>query len=354
MALLLALCGLALLIAGAESLVRGAARLATAVGVSPLLVGLTVVAWGTSAPELAVSLAAAVQGQPDIAVGNVVGSNVFNVLFILGAAAAVAPLAVSQQLVRIEVPILVLASVFSWYLAADGQITRGEGFALLATGLAYTGFALRTGAAAENQVPTDAVDGAAMRTLGHVALVVVGLAALVLGSRWFVAGAVHIARWFGVSELVIGLTIVAGGTSLPELATSIVAAVRGERDISVGNVVGSNLFNLLFVLGGAAAVSGYVPVAQGALSFDFPVMVAVAVACLPVFFTGHRIARWEGWLFFGYGIAYWTYLFLASAHHDALPAFHVVMLAFVIPLTLVTVAVSVARQIRRDLRCANV
>ncbi len=354
MALLLALGGLALLIAGAESLVRGAARLATAFGVSPLLVGLTVVAWGTSAPELAVSLAAAVQGQPDIAVGNVLGSNVFNVLFILGAAAAVAPLAVSQQLVRIEVPILVLVSLSSWYLAADGQITRGEGLALLAIGLAYTGFAVRTGAAAENQVPTDAVDGAPMRTIRHVAFVVVGLAALVLGSRWFVAGAVHVARWFGVSELVIGLTIVAGGTSLPELATSIVAAVRGERDISVGNVVGSNLFNLLFVLGGTAAVSGYVPVARGALSFDFPVMVAVAVASLPVFFTGHRIARWEGWLFLGYGIAYWTYLFLASAHHDALPAFHAVMLAFVIPLTLVTVAVSVARQIRRDLRSPNV
>ncbi len=347
MTALLLVAGLGLLVCGAEALVRGAARLATALGVSPLLVGLTVVAWGTSAPELVVSTLAALQGQPDIALGNVVGSNVFNVLFILGAAAIVSPLVVARQLVWIEVPILVGVSLVTWALAADARIGRGEGILLLVLGLAYTVFAMRYGAVPPSTDLGEEVDTAKHKLASHVAFVVVGLGCLVVGARWFVHGAVEIARWLGVSELVIGLTIVAGGTSLPELATSVVAAVKGERDISVGNVVGSNLFNLLFVLGAAATISSRgIEVAAAALTFDFPVMVAVAVACFPIFFTGHRIARWEGWLFLGYGAAYWTYLLLASGDHDTAPLFSRVMLAFVMPLTIVTLAVSVARQLR--------
>ncbi len=345
---LLLVVGLGLLLGGAEALVRGASRLATALGVSPLLVGLTVVAWGTSAPEFVVSTMAAVQGQPDIALGNVVGSNVFNVLFILGAAAAVAPLVVARQLVWIEVPLLVGVSLVTWALAADARIGRGDGILLLLFGLGYTVFAVRYGAAPESNDFEKGGDPSRQRLAYHGAFVVVGLGALVVGSRWFVQGAVEIARWLGVSELVIGLTIVAGGTSLPELATSVVAALKGERDISVGNVVGSNLFNLLFVLGAAAAISSDgVKVASAALHFDLPVMVAVAVACFPIFFTGHTIARWEGWLFLGYGAAYWAYLLLASGEHAMLPLFNRVMLAFVVPLTLITLAVSLVRSLRR-------
>ncbi|MCX8073697.1 MAG: calcium/sodium antiporter [Candidatus Binatia bacterium] len=348
-AALLMVAGLALLLGGAEALVRGAARLASALGVSPLLVGLTIVAWGTSAPELVVSTMAAWSGRVDIAVGNVVGSNVFNVLFILGAAAAVAPLAVSRQLVRIEVPLLVLTSLLVWWFATNGHIGRSKGFLLLLLGVAYTALAVRMGATADQSEPV--VVRTQPSRAYNVALIVAGVGLLVVGARWFVHGAAEVARWLGVSELVIGLTIVAGGTSAPEFATSVVAAFKKERDLSVGNVIGSNLFNLFFVLGAAASIAPQgVPVAPAALHFDFPVMVAVAVACLPVFFTGQTIARWEGWLFLGHGAAYWAYLLFASAEHDALPMFSNVMLVFVIPLTLVTLLVSVARQLRRARR----
>lgn len=347
-ALLYLSAGLLLLLLGAEILVRGASRLAVALGLSPLLVGLTVVAWGTSAPEFVVSVVATLQGQPDVAVGNVVGSNVFNVLFILGASAAVTPMVVSRQLVRVEVPILIAVSWITWTFATDRHFAPLEGAGLLLLGIGYVVFALRSGNA---HPPADAIPPAAEHRIAAPAgLVVFGLLLLVIGSRWFVGGAVEIARWLGVSELVIALTIVAGGTSLPELATSVVAAVKGERDISVGNVIGSNLFNLLFVLGSVVAISGSgIVVAPAALAFDIPFMVAVAVACLPIFFTGHTIARWEGWLFLAYGVAYWAYLLLSATEHDALPLFSRTMLAFVLPLTVLTVAVSVVRHVRRTL-----
>ncbi|GIV04227.1 MAG: sodium:calcium antiporter [Fimbriimonadales bacterium] len=348
MVVVLLVTGLGLLILGAEALVRGAARLATAWGVSPLLVGLTVVAWGTSAPEFVVSVMAALNGQPDIAVGNVVGSNIFNVLFILGASAAVTPLVVSRPLVTVQVPILVVVSLLTWGLVFDQRLSRVEGLLLILGALAYTVFSIRTESAPANEELGTTTRRWYESPWYNALLVLCGLVSLVVGSRWFVRGAVELARWLGVSELVIGLTIVAAGTSLPELATSVVAALRGERDISVGNVVGSNLFNLLVVLGGAALVSSTgIRVASAALHFDIPVMVAVAVACLPVFFTGHKIARWEGWLFLAYGLLYWAYLLAASAEHDALPMFNRVMIVFVFPLTAITLLVSVARQLQR-------
>jgi cation:H+ antiporter len=344
------LLGLVLLIAGAELLVRGASRLAASAGLSPLLIGLTVVAWGTSAPELATSSVAALAGSADLALGNVVGSNLFNVLFILGLAALVSPLPVDRKLVRIDVPLLIAISLASWALCADGSVSRLDGLALLAGLVAYTVFSIRVSrtdpgplaAAAEPARPRHAHGLAA-----NVALVALGLAGLVAGSRWLVAGAVEIAQAVGLSELIIGITIVAAGTSLPEVATSVLAAARGERDIAVGNVVGSNLFNLLGVLGAAAtlAPSG-VAVSDAALRFDLPVMVATSVACLPVFFVGGRIERWEGALFVGYWAAYTAFLILDATDHDAAPAVSGFMLAFVVPLTLVTFAVVTWRALR--------
>jgi cation:H+ antiporter len=178
----------------------------------------------------------------------------------------------------------------------------------------------------------------------QVGLVIAGLAALVLGSNWLVDGAVIIAKALGVSDLVIGLTIVAAGTSMPEVATSVMAAIRGERDIAVGNVVGSNIYNILAILGAASVVAPEgIPVAPAALRFDIPVMIAVAVACLPIFFTGHLIARWEGWLFLGYYAAYTLYLILGATQHDALPVFSQIMMLFVAPLTVVTLLILAAR-----------
>lgn len=353
MMIIMLLGGLALLTVGAEVLVRGAARLATAVGISPLVIGLTVVAFGTSSPEMAVSVQSALSGQADIAIGNVVGSNIFNVLFILGLSAIVAPLIVSQQLVRVDVPIMIGVSLLALALAWDGYVSRLEGALLFAGVIAYTIFAVYQGRKESKAVEEEYAQefGAKPRGAAQIALngvfIVVGLMLLVLGSNWLVDGAIALARAFGVSELVIGLTIVAAGTSLPEVATSVMASLKSERDIAVGNVVGSNIFNLLAVLGLAAlAAPAGVNVAPAAFDFDFPVMIAVAVACLPIFFTGYTIARWEGFVFLGYYAAYTAYLFLAANQHDALPVFSNVMFYFVIPLTALTLAVTVYRSWR--------
>ncbi len=355
MTILLFIVGLAALILGAELLVRGASRLALTFGISPLVVGLTVVAFGTSSPELAISVQSAWSGQADIALGNVVGSNIFNVLFILGLSALITPLVVHQQLIRREVPLMIAVSLLLWALAADGGIERWEGI-LMALGLAaYTVYAIRASRRETLEIETEYAEalpdkGSAWDRHWSVQtlLILVGLALLVIGSNWLVDAAVVIARALGVSELVIGLTLIAAGTSLPEVATSIMAALRGERDIAVGNVVGSNLFNILGVLGLSAAVAPVsLHVSPALLAFDLPVMVAVAVACLPMFFTGNLIARWEGGLFFAYYLAYTAYLILLSTRHAALQTYADVMGLFVLPLTAVTLAILAVRHWRQ-------
>lgn len=345
--------GLVLLVAGAEFLVRGAARLAARLGISPLVIGLTVVAFGTSAPELAVSVQAGLAGQSDIAVGNVVGSNIVNVLLILGISALIVPLVVSQQLVRIDVPLLIGASVLFLLMSLDGHIGLFDGILLFAGIVAYILFALRQSRQESAEIEAEyaqefGADGAGKISAAlplQIALIVAGLAMLVLGSHWLVGGAVAFARHFGVSELIIGLTIVAVGTSLPELATSVIAALRGERDIAVGNVVGSGIFNILAIAGIAAVVTpGGLEVAPALIRFDIPVMIAAAFACLPVFARGHLIPRWQGALFIAFYAAYATYLILDATGHAMLPAFSAAMLGFVLPLTAMTLIVVLVRQ----------
>lgn len=346
--------GLIVLTIGAEALVRGASRLAAAAKISPLVIGLTVVSLGTSAPELAVSIRSALDGQADIALGNVVGSNILNVLLILGVAASITPLVVSVQLIRLDTPIMVAASLLVFWFGWDGRVSRFEGVILVAGLVAYIVFTVRLGRRdakrkelAQFEVEYGEASAAPPRPILDLLLVGCGLAALVLGAEWFVEAAVGMARSFGVSELVIGLTIVAFGTSLPEVAASVVASLKGERDIAVGNVIGSNLFNLLGVLGITATLGPQgVGVPQAALSFDLPVMIVVAFACLPIFFTGHVIARWEGFVFLGYYGAYTTYVVLAATKHDALATFGSVMVWYVLPLTALTLGVTTFRAFR--------
>ncbi len=349
-ALVFFLTGIVLLIGGAEALVRGASRLATAIGVSPLVIGLTIVAFGTSSPELAVSLRAGLTGEPDIALGNAVGSNIFNVLFILGLSALIAPLVVAQRVVRLDVPLMIGVSVLLFALALDGRIGRGDGLVLTGGIVGYCLFVIR-----QSLKETPAVRAEYEKEFGqrprcmiqwllNVVLIVIGLAMLMLGSRWLVSGAVTVAEALGISKLVIALTIVAAGTGLPEVATSVVATLRGERDIAVGNVVGSNIFNVLAILGLSSVVAADgIHVPPAALRFDIPVMIAVSVVCLPIVFTGYRIARWEGFLFLAYYAAYTLFLILDATQHDALSEFSAVMGYFVIPLTLVTLAVLAMR-----------
>jgi cation:H+ antiporter len=254
------------------------------------------------------------------------------------------------------VPVMIAVSLLLWALAVDGGIGRWDGVLLTGLILAYTVLLVRQSRRETRAVREEYAEAFAPGDGGwdahwgiQVLLIVGGLALLVLGSRWLVEAAIAFARHLGVSELVIGLTIVAAGTSLPEVATSVMAAIRGERDIAVGNVVGSNVFNILAVLGVSSVVAPTtLSISPAVLAFDLPVMVAVAVACLPVFFTGNLIARWEGGLFLAYYVAYTAYLILLATRHDALGPFSAVMGGFVLPLTGVTLAVLAYRHARAD------
>lgn len=347
--LLLFVGGLAALIVGAELLVRGASRVALSLGISPLVVGLTIVAIGTSSPEVAVSVGAALNGQTDIAVGNVVGSNIFNVLFILGASALIVPLLVNAQIVRQEVPIMIGASLLLLSFGIDGLISRLDSLLLLLLLVAYIVFLVvqsRRQHLAEQATagPPSTELGAKPSLVLQLLLMAAGLALLVLGSGWLVDASIALARLLGVSDLVIGLTIVAAGTSMPEVATSIMAALRKQRDIAIGNIIGSNIFNILGCLGIAGLVSSSgLPLAPSLMNFDIWIMLAVAVACVPVFIAGRSIARWEGAMFLFYYAAYASYLILAAQSHAALDEFSQVMLGFVVPITIITLVVSVAR-----------
>lgn len=346
---LLLLVGLVVLVAGGELLVRGGSGLGRAFGLSPLLVGLTVVAFATSAPELAVSTGAALSGAPGLAVGNVVGSNITNVLLVLGLAALVLPVCVRGQLLSTDVPVMIAASVLLLLLALDGTVSRLDGVVLVVALVVYVALSVRQ---TRRRVGAGTGDRKMRsRPLVDVARVVVGVGLLVLGARLLVSAATTIAEAAGISDLVIGLTVVAIGTSLPEAATSVIAALRGERELAIGNVVGSSIFNVGAVTGITASVApGGVPVDPAAIRFDIPVMVAVAVALLPVIFTHGEIARWEAIVFLAYYAAYVSYLLLDADDHDALPAFSGVLVWFVLPLTAVTLAVLSTNEVKRRRR----
>jgi cation:H+ antiporter len=346
--------GLALLVSGAELLVSGASALARTFGVGPTVIGLTVVAFGTSSPELAVSLGASLAGEPDVALGNVVGSNIYNVLLILGLSALVAPLAVDARLVRRDVPVMIVVSVVTLVLAADGVVGRLDGLILFGGLMLWLIWSVRE-ARANGRIPAGTTGPEAQPLVGghppgprravSIGRIAVGLVLLGVGAQGLVQGAVALAAVAGVSPLVVGLTVVAVGTSLPEMATSIVASRRRESDISVGNVVGSNIFNLGSVLGIAALISP-ISVAPAALALDLPVMVGVAAACLPLFFTGTRISRWEGALLVAYALAYTSYLLLDATGHPAASGLREVLVAVVLPLTILTLAVFTVREVR--------
>jgi cation:H+ antiporter len=339
--------GLVVLVTGGHALVIGASGIARRFGLSSLVIGLTVVAWGTSAPELAVSLGAVLRGQGGMALGNVVGSNIINILGVLGASALVTPLVVSRRLIWRDVPILIILSFTVFFLGLNGQIGRLGGGLLFTAGLIYTIYTIRASQRGD-EAKIDDGPRSSMGLSRATLLVTVGMGLLVLGAEWMVEAASAFARALGVSDLVVGLTVVAVGTSLPEAATSVVAALRGQRDMAVGNAVGSNIFNIVNVLGLTAMLApGGVPVPEPALRFDLPVMIAVAVACLPIFFAGHRIARWEGGIFVAYYAVYLLFLVLQAERHAVLPALSRAMMVFVIPLTVATLGAIVAREIHR-------
>jgi cation:H+ antiporter len=349
---LLFLGGLVILIMGAELLVRGSSRLAAAAGISPLAIGLTIVAIGTASPEIAVSLQAAASGQGNLTIGNVLGSNIFNILFVLGVSAIVMPIVIAEQLIRIDVPIMIGISVLAFGMSWNGRLDLFEGLILLAGLVGYTIFALR-----QSRKESDKVLGEYARefadterhtlwnTAKNLFFILAGLGLLVLGSRWLVDASIGIAKSIGVSELVIGLTIVAVGTSLPEVATSVIAAIKGESDIAVGNAVGSNIYNLLGVLGISSTVApGGILVAEQVLQVDFLVVIFVALVCLPIFYIDSRVSRVEGALLLSYYVLYTVHLILQASKSALVPAV-TLFASFYVPLTfiaLITVSIRAA------------
>lgn len=352
--------GLVLLVVGADSLVKGASAIASRFGISPVIIGLTVVAFGTSTPEMAVSVSAAITGNTDVAFGNVVGSNIGNILLILGLSAVAGALVVSQRLIKLDVPILLVVCVVVLVMALDGSIGRIDGALLFAGIIVYTGWLVRaarrerTDITAEYTASVENLErGVIERSLAvQILLVVAGLGLLILGGQLLVNSATEIAESIGVSDLVIGLTVVAIGTSLPELATSVLASLRGERDIAVGNVVGSNLFNLMAVLGlsGVVADKG-IDVAGGALTLDIPVMIASTLVLLPIFLNGFEIRRWEGFVLMAFYAVYVVYLVLDTSDHGAADEVGAAA-AIITPLVLFVFVIAAMSSIRERRRTA--
>ncbi|MFC9918660.1 calcium/sodium antiporter [Agromyces binzhouensis] len=313
--------GLLALVGGAELLVRGGTRLAARLGVSPMVIGVTVVSLGTSAPELAIGIDAAAQGTGSLALGNIVGTNTLNVLLILGIAALIRPLTLRSHAIRLDLPAMVVAAATLLLLCADGVVTRFDGALLVLLGIVYTviivraahreGLAARAEFAREFGAPRARAAGEPTRTVRDAVQLVAGIGIVVLGADWLVSGAVELAAGFGVPVSVIGLTIVAIGTSSPELVTAIVATIRRERDIAVGNLLGSSVFNILFIFGITSLIpADGIGVDRGILTIDLPVMVGATIACIPVFLTGRRMQRVEGAVFVVAYLAYLTSLLL--------------------------------------------
>lgn len=340
--------GLVLLVIGAEFLVKGASRVAAILQIPPLIIGLTIVAYGTGAPEMSVSIMSSFSEQgADIAMGNVVGSNICNILLVLGLSSVVAPLVVTKQIIRSDVPIMIGVSLLLFVFALDGQLSKVDSVILFIGGVLYTLSLIyqsrKQGLEQDEFTEEYGFSGEVTPALWlkNIAFIIGGSSLLILGSRWLVNSAVTIAEYFQVSKLLIGLTIIALGTSLPELATSVVASLRGERDIAVGNVLGSNIFNILAVLGiaGIVAPNG-INVSPAIINFSAPVAIAVAFACLPIFYSGKQIDRWEGLLFLFYYLAYNGYLILDAINHPILPLYVNIMLFVIIPLTIIGLVVA--------------
>lgn len=347
--IVLVIAGLLVLVIGGEALVRGASSLATKIGLSPLVIGLVVVSAATSAPEMAVTVGAVLGGEPGLAIGNVVGSNTANILLILGISALISPLLIKRQIVRFDIPVMLGLSIAMLLFALDGSISFLEGF-LLFGGLvvhAILSITISKRAPEEAQDTEEpALNAKPVKLWLAILLLAVGIGSLALGAQLLVTGAVSIATSLGVSSLVVGLTVVAIGTSLPELATSIIAIRKGERDMAVGNIVGSNIFNIGFVLGLPAMLFGEgIPVPEAAIAVDIPLMLAAAIALLPVAFTGFAIKRWEGALFVGLYVAYLAHLVLDATGHDAATGFTTIMLWFVLPLIVATLIAVTAYEV---------
>ena len=321
MTILLFTAGLMALIGGAELFLKAVDHFGLKWGISPLIMGLTVVALATGAPELAISIKAATSGNADLVLGNIIGSNIANILLILGISSLISTLRTTKNVVRIDVPIVIAVSIVLFYLAIDGTLTKLDGVVLIAGFLVYsifTYYQIRKSRIVEDrdqifeyEKSLEELDKGTKFHIKNGGILLLGLVFIVLGSNWMVESAVTIATLLGISELVIGLTIVSIGTSLPEVATSMAAARKGNADVAVANVLGSNLYNVLLTLGLTLIIAPNVlEVSEAAISLDLPFMVIVSMICIPIFMAGYKITRLDGAIFLFYYTSYLTYLVL--------------------------------------------
>lgn len=335
--------GLIALIWGAEILVRSSSKLAASLGVSKLVIGLTVVAFGTSAPELAVGIEAGLMNQPDILMGNVIGSNLTNTLLILGLASLIIPLEVHKNLIRFDLPVMITSTLLLILLSLNNIITFWECAFLFLCLLIYL-YALVRFSGKTRLTEEETVKAGSPWKSGLLSIV--GLVMLIFGARWMVGSATIFAEKAGVSELLIGLTIVAVGTSLPEIVTSILAAVRGEKDLAVGSIVGSNILNILSVIGISGLFISGIPVQDSLLQVEYIILMAVSVLCFPIFFTGRRIKRIEGAIFLSSYILYLFYLYLDSIASSFLPSFVQWVLFGFVPVVVLYVIVALINEFK--------
>lgn len=317
------LAGFVALTVGADVMVRGSTNIAARLGISPILIGLTVVSIGTSLPELAIGVTAAREGSGELAVGNIAGTNIVNILFILGLSALLRPLAIEARTVRFDLPVMAVAALMFWGLAADGVLSRLDGVILVCGAVLYTGAVIRASRRESRAVigefaqayPTDEPDRPASggRAALDVVMMLGGIAIIIVGAEWLVDGAVGISRGFGVSDALIGLTVVAIGTSAPELVTTLVSTLRGERDIAIGNLLGSSIYNIMLILGVTCLVPAHgLTLSSSLVWIDIPIMVAATLVCLPIFVSGRRVHRGEGAAMVAAYVAYLTFLLVTQ------------------------------------------
>ena len=356
MTVLLFIIGLVTLILGAELFLKSVDKFGLAWSVSPVVMGLTVVAFATGAPELAISLQAAAEGKPDLVLGNILGSNIANILLILGIAGLVSPLKITNRIIKIDVPVVIAASGLLYFLSMDGLLTLIDGLIIFGALIAYSIFMYsqiqKDRQANKKKAPEDKpMLDEPVTTLfygKYILLLLAGLVLIVMGSRWMVESAVEIAGILGISELIIGLTIVSIGTSLPEVATSLSAVRRDDSDTAVANVMGSNLYNILLTLSLTIIVApGALDVSMDAIKLDLPFMVIVAIACLPLFWPAKELGRPEAFGFLSYYVLYMIYLVLIAMKHPLKDTMEWAMIWVIIPLTVLLILIKFISDYRK-------
>ncbi len=348
---LLFIAGLAILIGSADLLVRNATKAASAMGRSLLFVGLTITAFGTSAPELAIGITGVVGNKADIGLGNIVGSNIFNILFVIGLAALIRPIIITSRTIQRDIPIVLLTGILFFVLVLDGGIGVIDAVVLLFVLIGYLVYISRVSSeknplSKSGNTTAQDIHFSGRKMVGVLALIALSIVLLIIASRMMVTSAVSIAAGLGMTDFTIGLTIVAVGTSLPEIATSVTAVRKGEFELAVGNVMGSCLFNIVVVPSTMALLkAGQLSFATEAIHWDLPIMIAVVVVCLPIFFSGHLVSRKEGALFLGYYALYGATLFYRKTTEPNLGEYKTGLLLLVGGMLLITLIIVTVRAI---------